>query len=171
MNDHCDEVWYCKFSNNGKKLASGSKDGCLIVWDVDPDTYKLTLNKAYEEHSCGVALCEWSPDDRYLLVCGTEESTELWIWDVEARVLKKRLNNSHDDSLTSACWLGDGQTFVCGGMKGHFYMCDLDGNIRETWEGYRVRCLQALPDGVVLAADSLKRIRTYNFKDMSDANL
>jgi WD40 repeat protein len=47
----------------------------------------------------------------------------------------------------------------------------MDGNIRETWEGIRVRCLQTLPDGQVLAADSLKRIRSYNFKDISDANI
>jgi hypothetical protein len=47
----------------------------------------------------------------------------------------------------------------------------LDGNIRDTWEGIRVKFLQALPDGLVLAADSLKRIRSYNFKEISDANL
>lgn len=65
----------------------------------------------------------------------------------------------------------DGQSFVTGGIKGHFYNCDLDGNIRETWEGVRVRGLQTLSDGTVLAADSLKRIRSYNFKEISDANL
>ena len=47
----------------------------------------------------------------------------------------------------------------------------MDGNIRETWEGIRVRCLQTLPDGQVLAADSLKRIRSYNFKDITDSNM
>jgi len=197
LNDHCDEVWFCKFSNNGKRLASGSKDGSLIIWDVDEETYKLTMYKSFDEHTCGVALITWSPDDRYLIVCGTEECTEIWIWDVENKCLKKRFNNSHDDSLTSAAWLPDGQTFVTGGMKGHFYNCvsfllfsrfaffvahqsaillreftkDLDGNIRETWEGVRVRCLQALPDGIVLAADSLKRVRSYNFKEITDSNL
>ena len=35
LNKHCDEVWYCKFSPNGTKLATGSKDGTLCVWDVD----------------------------------------------------------------------------------------------------------------------------------------
>lgn len=48
---------------------------------------------------------------------------------------------------------------------------DIDGNIKETWEGVRVRGLQTLPDGIVLAADNLKRIRNYNFKDISDSNL
>lgn len=83
LNEHCDEVWFCKFSNNGKYLATGSKDGCLIIWDVDPDTYRLTMNKSYDDHPYGVANVIWSPDDRYVIVCGTEESAELWIWDVE----------------------------------------------------------------------------------------
>lgn len=169
--DHCDEVWYCKFSNNGKRLATGSKDGVLIIWDVDPNTYKLTINKSYEEHTCGVSLAVWSPDDRYLIVCGTEECSELWIWDIENKTLKKRMNNNHDDSLITAAWLPDGQSFVCGGTKGHFYYCDIEGNIKETWEGVRVRCLQALPDGQVLCADTLKRIRSYNFKEITDSNL
>jgi hypothetical protein len=47
----------------------------------------------------------------------------------------------------------------------------LDGNVKDTWEGVRIRCLQCLPDGMVLAADSLKRIRQYNFKDINDSHL
>jgi len=171
LNDHCDEVIICKFSNNGKKLATGSKDGCLFIWDVDPNTYRLTLNKCYEDHSCGVCYVAWSPDDRHLIACGAEESNELWIWDIENKVLKKRINNNHDDSLTSAAWLHDGQTFVAGGVKGQFYYCDLDGNIKDTWEGIRVQALQCLPDGLVLAADKLNRIRSYNFKEISDSNV
>jgi len=171
LNDHCDEVIICKFSNNGKRLATGSKDGCLFIWDIDPQTYKLTLNKCYEDHSCGVCFVAWSPDDRYLIACGSEEGNELWIWDIENKTLKKRINNNHDDSLTCAAWLQDGQTFVAGGVKGQFYYCDLDGHIRDTWEGIRVQALHVLPDGLVLAADKLNRIRTYNFKEISDSNL
>ncbi|RNA03906.1 WD repeat-containing 26-like [Brachionus plicatilis] len=170
-NDHCDEVWYCKFSNNGKLLATGSKDGCLIIWDVDPDTYKLTINKTYDEHTHGASVVVWSPDDQYLIVCGTEDCSEIWIWDIENKVLKKRINNNHDDSIITAAWMPDGQAFVCGGTKGHFYYCDIDGTIKETWEGVRVRCLQTLPDGQALCADTLKRIRSYNFKELTDSNL
>ena len=35
LTEHTDEVWFCKFSPDGTKLATGSKDGNLIIYDVD----------------------------------------------------------------------------------------------------------------------------------------
>lgn len=91
LTEYNDEVWFCKFSNDGTKLATGCKDGTLNIWDVDVNTMKLTLNKSYEEHTCGVGWIAWSPDDRYVIVCGTEECTELWIWDVQVSLLRFEL--------------------------------------------------------------------------------
>lgn len=42
MTDHCDEVWFCKFSPDGLKLATGSKDTTVMIWDVDPQTLHLS---------------------------------------------------------------------------------------------------------------------------------
>lgn len=41
LNDHCDEVWFCKFSADGLKLATGSKDTTIMIWDVDPVSYSF----------------------------------------------------------------------------------------------------------------------------------
>ena len=35
LSQHNDEVWFCRFSPDGTKLATGSKDGTLCIWDVD----------------------------------------------------------------------------------------------------------------------------------------
>ena len=36
-----------------------------------------------EGHSFGVGHLAWSPDDTYLIACGPEDCSELWIWNTE----------------------------------------------------------------------------------------
>ena len=54
----------------------------MILWDVDPVTQQLSHRKTFEGHTLGVSCLAWSPDDTLLLVCGYEESSDLWIWNV-----------------------------------------------------------------------------------------
>ncbi|ETE66207.1 WD repeat-containing protein 26, partial [Ophiophagus hannah] len=155
LTEHCNEVWFCKFSNDGTKLATGSKDTTVIIWQVDPDTHQLKLLKTLEGHAYGVSYIAWSPDDNYL----TGE-------------LRTKMSQSHEDSLTSVAWNPDGKRFVTGGQRGQFYQCDLDGNLLDSWEGVRVQCLWCLTDGkTVLASDTHQRIRGYNFEDLTDRNI
>ena len=35
MADLTDVVWFCKFSLDGNKFATGSKDGNLLIYDID----------------------------------------------------------------------------------------------------------------------------------------
>lgn len=35
LTEHKDEVWYCRFSNDGNRLATGSKDGNITIWNID----------------------------------------------------------------------------------------------------------------------------------------
>lgn len=45
----------------------------------------------------------------------------------------------------------------------------MDGNVSDSWEGVRVKCLWCRSDGkTVLAADSHHRIRGYNFDELCD---
>lgn len=46
LNEHCDEVWYCKWSPDGSKLASGSKDNTVMIWDFDPQAKRLSFRCA-----------------------------------------------------------------------------------------------------------------------------
>ena len=77
LSDHCEEVWYCRFSPDGLKLATGSKDNSVIIWDFDPDTMQLKLNKTLERHNNGAAYFAWSPDSVRLAVCGPEDCDEV----------------------------------------------------------------------------------------------
>jgi len=172
LGDHCDEVWFCKFSNNGTKLATGSKDTTVIIWDVDPETLELKLKRTLEGHSYGVSYLSWSPDDVHLIACGPDDCSELWIWNVETGDLRNKLSHSPEDSLTCCAWHKEGKKFITGGTRGQFYQCDIDGQVLDTWEGVRVQCLCYKKDGKsVLAGDTHHRIRGYNFEDLTDTNL
>ncbi|EDO48557.1 predicted protein [Nematostella vectensis] len=170
LTEHCDEVWFAKFSHDGRRLATGAKDGNIIIWEVVGMEPKLL--RTLEGHSYGVAFLAWSPDDVYVIACGPEDCSELWIWNVETGDLKCRMSQSPDDSLTCCAWNPDGKRFYTGGTRGQFYQCDLDGNVLDSWEGVRVNALYCLDDGkTVLAADTHMRLRSYNFEDLHDSNV
>ena len=110
LTEHSDEVWFCKFSPDGTKFASGSKDGYLYIYDVDmvgqekfsfiyscsvyyfKETYKMKLRKQFEGHSFGIGCIAWCPSSRYVIACGTDECNELWIWDVEVFSCMNNMN-------------------------------------------------------------------------------
>lgn len=172
LNDHCDEVWFCRFSPDGTKLATGSKDGTLIIWDVDAESHELRNRRAFDGHSYGVSYIAWSSDSQYVIALGPDDCSELWLWNVETGELRVKMTQSPEDSLTSAAWHVDGKRFITGGTRGQFYQCDLDGNVLDSWEGVRVQCLACQKDGrTVLASDTHQRIRAYNFDELTDQHL
>ena len=114
LKDHTDEVWFVKFSNDGQKLASGSKDGQIIIWKIEvgrlikfnPVDYftslcvwwcsVITLNYAIQEeefikqhvikgHGAPVAGLSWSPDDSLLLSCGHEDCSDILVYNAKVR--------------------------------------------------------------------------------------
>ena len=170
--DHCDEVWYCKWSPNGKYLATGSKDVTVIIWELDTELMQLRQHKVLEGHNYGVIFLSWSPDSRRLAVCGPEDWYEVWIWDVTSGRLEAKVSHSNEDSLTCVAWSPDGQRLTCGGNRGQFYQCDTQGTVLDSWEGVRVHGLAYRQDGKhIVAADTHHRIRSYNFEELSDQPL
>lgn len=46
-------------------------------------TYEFTPHRSLEGHSYGVSYFSWSPDSQYLVACGPDDCSELWVWNVE----------------------------------------------------------------------------------------
>lgn len=123
LTNHCDEVWFCRFSNDGSRLATGSKDGNVMIYEVDPVNFRVKHLYTLAEHSFGVSYLSWSPDDSYLIACGPDDCADLWIWNMKNGTLQVKVSHSAEDSLTTCSWHKDGRRFVCGGTRGQFYKC------------------------------------------------
>lgn len=172
LTDHLDEVWFCRFSPDGTKLATGSKDNTLIIWDVDPESHEVRQRNTFDGHMYGVSYISWSPDSNFIIVCGTDDSSDVWVWNVEKKTLAVKVNQNADDSLICASWHTDGQRFVTAGTRGQFYQCDLFGTVLHQRDGVRVQCVVCQNDNkTVLAADTLFRIRGYNLEDKTDFDI
>lgn len=76
LQSHQGEVWYLKFSHNGRYLASSSEDKSAIIWEVIEDGLNLKHNLV--GHQKPVGMVAWSPDDTELLTCGFEENVRRW---------------------------------------------------------------------------------------------
>lgn len=47
------------------------------------DSHQLKLVRTLEGHAYGVSYLAWSPDDVYLIACGPDDCSELWLWNVQ----------------------------------------------------------------------------------------
>lgn len=169
LDSHKTEVWVCKFSNDGTKLATGGLGGKVKIWSVDPVERKLVEDCTYDCNSFSVTCLSWSPDDAYLLVCGSEERPDLYVWNVAKREVQIIINPVEDEHVTTCSWHMSGELFAAASLKGNFVIYGIEGSRRGSREGVRVQCLSFLhkDPNQILAADTLNRIKSYAIKDMS----
>mmetsp|Transcript_35139 Transcript_35139/g.47990 ORF Transcript_35139/g.47990 Transcript_35139/m.47990 type:complete len:581 (+) Transcript_35139:176-1918(+) len=150
---HDDEVWYVKYSHNGDKLASCSRDGITIIWEISSNGKGTVLHKL--EAPQAVSSLAWSADDKKLLVCGAEP--EVRLWDVEKGTLIKGFNY-YSDSLSACSWL-DETTFVSGGVDKMITVAHIDSEEAtpsHTWDSDRVYDLASSGKTIVVAVTPKK---------------
>ncbi|KAF2467902.1 WD repeat-containing protein 26 [Lindgomyces ingoldianus] len=162
LRHHSDEVWYLKFSNDGTKLASTSKDRTVVIYDTT--TYKL-LHKL-NEHDAGVTHVAWSPDDTRIITCCTQQECSARIWDVKSGRCITTISD-FTYPCTTAGWAPDGKTVVIGSQDTKYGLAvwDTDGNIVHRWieDNLRVNDLAISPDGQRLVVLLENRILVYDF--------
>lgn len=165
LSEHRDEVHFCKFSHDGRYLASASKDKSVIIWSIDGYSAKFMKRIQLNVPICYLA---WSPNDKMLLLTGNDESSSVWVYQLDGET-PTEVKQAADDSITSCAWFPDNKRYVCAGKQGQFYMVDVSNNqVMEQWEGVRVYGLHCLQDSKVLAADSRNRIRCYDWECVLD---
>ncbi|KAK1425448.1 hypothetical protein QVD17_20800 [Tagetes erecta] len=151
LQDHCDEVWYLKFSKNGKYLASSSSDHSAIIWEVDLDG-RFSLKHRLTGHQKPVASVSWSPCDDQILTCGIEEV--IMRWDVSSGECLQVYVKGHSGSV-SCSWSPNGKHIFAGLTDKSIIVWDLDGKEIDYLRGQRthkILDLQITNDGKLVTA-------------------
>ena len=74
------EVWFVEFSHNGKWLAASGEDSTVVIYNTSTFEVQHTLR----EHTLGVVLVAWSPDDSKLITCSRDQTAKVWGMEVRA---------------------------------------------------------------------------------------
>ena len=141
------------FSPDGSTLASGSRDGTILLWDVATGGLIATL----EGHTDWVSSASFSPDGA-TLASGSRDGTIL-LWDVATGGLIATLEG-HTDDVLSVSFSPDGATLASGSKDGTIKLWDVaTRGLITTLEGHadRVLSVSFSPDGATLASGALDR--------------
>ncbi|KAG8704494.1 hypothetical protein FRC08_002201 [Ceratobasidium sp. 394] len=103
------EIFAAVFSPNGRRIATGSWDGTVRVWDAEAGATLLEPIRGHLERVVSVA---FSPDSRRI-VSGSEDET-VRVWDAETGVALLGPLQGHSGWVTSVAFSSDGRRIVSG---------------------------------------------------------
>ena len=147
---HSDSIMSIAFSPDGKRLASGSADKTIKVWDTQTGALKQTLTG----HSNGVHSLEFSPDGR-TLASGSDDKT-IKLWEAQTGALKLTLPG-HNSPVHTIAFSPDGKYLASGSTDKTIKLWDTQtGALRQTLTGHSdtVKHVAFSPDGKHLASGS-----------------
>jgi WD40 repeat protein len=122
LTGHSGVVYSVAFSPDGKRLASGSDDQTVILWDV---TNRPPIGQPLTGHSGMVNSVAFSPDGQMLASggCGKGNNLscvqgEIILWDVASRLPIGRPLRGHSGVVNSVAFSPDGKTLASGSADG-----------------------------------------------------
>jgi WD40 repeat protein len=138
------------FSYDGQRLASGSDDAMVRIWDVKTGALQQTL----EGHTNGVMSVTFSHDDQRL--ASGSSDTSVRIWDAETGALQQTLEG-HTGEVSSVTFSHDGRRLASSSTDKTVRIWDAKmGALQQTLKGYTswVFSVTFSPDGRRLASGS-----------------
>jgi WD40 repeat protein len=133
LSNHTDEVWFAKFSHNGQRLASASKDKSVIIWDFSNPLQDISVLFELVGHSDPVSYLCWSPDDS--LLCSVGNGPEVKIWDTHTGKCEHEWTVDDVDSMYACHFTRDGQHLVTSSTDQALSLWSLDGSEIRSWNG------------------------------------
>jgi hypothetical protein len=159
LSGHAGKIYSIAWSPDGTKLASGSTDDTINIWNMQNYTFEQDI----EGHTGTVTALAWSPDGTKL-TSGSKDDT-IKIWDGQNYALITTLQD-HTKPVNSIAWNSSGTKFISG--SGDHTIKVWDGQlykIIKTIRGHEnaVFSVAWSPDGTKFASSSLDNtIKIWN---------
>ncbi|KAL0947881.1 hypothetical protein HGRIS_010516 [Hohenbuehelia grisea] len=162
LHGHLEEVTSVAFSPNGTRIASGSADKTIRVWDAS--TGDLTM-QPFEGHSAGVRAVAFSPDGTRI-ASGSADKT-IRVWDASTGDLTMQPFEGHSARVRAVAFSPDGTRIASGSDDKTIRVWDAStGDLTmQPFEGHSdwVSAVAFSPDGTRIASGSDdKTIRVWD---------
>lgn len=154
LDGHTAAINSLQWSGDGSLLASGSADGCWIIWDIQLQTSLLKVCT-----SCAIWGISWSPDGTQIATAGDGGAK---IWNTDSG--EKSLDLPGPVNMAySIAWSPDGKSIAVGYAIGRVIVFDSQtGDVLQEWAGHiqggistEVIAITWSPEGKQLASGGL----------------
>ena len=150
VSDISQEFCSIAVSPDGSRIASGSSDSTIRLWDVTSGEQVALLNG----HTDSVFSVVFSPDG-HMLASGSRDST-IRLWDVTSGE-QIRLLKGHYNTVNSVAFSPDGQTLASGAWDDTIRLWDVVSGEEKAVYGAHYKNISSVvfsPDGQMLASGS-----------------
>jgi len=116
---HEDNVNTCRFSPDGRRIVTGSRDRTLKLWDAGDGVEIMT----FEGHKASIAACGFLPDGQHVVSLSWDQSVH--VWDTESgEIVARYILPTGARSLAIS---PDGRTIAIGDFLGAVIFLRLEG--------------------------------------------
>ena len=146
---HSDQVFAVAWSPDGKRIASGSADETVQVWNAVDGGNTFT----YKGHSDLVHAVAWSPDGKRIASASWDKTVQVWDAVDGGNVF---IYQEHRGAVRAVAWLLDGMRLASGSVDETVQVWDAaDGGNVFTYKGHsnvvqarRMASASPLPPGI-----------------------
>ncbi len=163
---HSQPVASVAWSPDGQRIASGSTDSTVQIWDATDGSNVLT----YQGHSNTAVSVAWSPDSKHIASGSYDKTVQVWDATDGTNIYTYK---GHSDNVWSVAWSPDGKRIASGSKDKTVQVWDAaDGSHVYTYKGHSDQVYSVIwsPDGKRIASGSQdSTVQVWNAADGSNA--